>query len=98
LSLRSAETGKAPSLRLDLIGGEGEPPQILKSKSDAAGDTAEEAGETNQGNVPVFHPSDLAGRTFLMDEQEVGGVGVMQLRVSARGWLGAQCQGGPACH
>ena len=76
----------APNLHLDPIGGEKQPPaipEILKSMHRVRIDTPDDVtdpetsgilgdGETDSHQMPTFNPSDLTGRTFLMDEQEDG--------------------------
>jgi hypothetical protein len=68
-NVRSALDPKAKNLRLDPLGGETSTPIIIKSRHDS--DSGENK-EYQHTPMPVFHPSDLVGRTFLMDPQENG--------------------------
>ena len=80
--IRSALEPGQQNLRVDPLGGE--PPSIVKTSHDpviqqpfdpggqdpSSSPTNEE--ETNLSQLPIFHPSDLVGRTFLLDAQEDG--------------------------
>ena len=83
-NVRSAEDSEHANLRVDPLNQN--PPKIIKSKSDCSDSTSDRShmdgevpadGEsTDQGkggsSMPVFDPSDLVGRTFLMNPQEDG--------------------------
>ena len=83
-NVRSAEDSEHANLRVDPLNQN--PPKIIKSKSDPSDSTSDNShmdgevpadGEsTDQGkgssSMPVFDPSDLVGRTFLMNPQEDG--------------------------
>jgi len=58
-----------PNLRVDILGGETSSPAappVIKSRHDDAD------GESKALNMPVFHPIDLVGRTFLLEPKEDG--------------------------
>ena len=58
-----------PNLHVALLGGETSSqsaPPVVKSRHDDAD------GETKAHNMPVFHPIDLVGHTFLLEPQEDG--------------------------
>ncbi len=58
-----------PNLHVALLGGETSSPPappVVKSRHDDAN------GESKAHNMPVFHPIDLVGCTFLLDPQEDG--------------------------
>jgi Reverse transcriptase (RNA-dependent DNA polymerase) len=70
-----------PNIRADLSGGEEESSldpslPIIKSKRDLAIGTKQNItdvdGEAKPESPPIFHPEDLVGRTFLLDEQKDG--------------------------
>ena len=63
LNVRSALTKEDRNKRVDLLGGEEVAP-IIKSLHDE--------GECPRKPMPFFDPTDLVGRTFLMDPQENG--------------------------
>ena len=64
-NVRSALTKEDQNKRVDLLGGEDIKP-LIKSSED------EEENQGQRKPMPVFDPSDLIGRTFLMDEREDG--------------------------
>ena len=64
-NVRSALNSSAKNKRIDLLGGETSPP-IIKSRHDS------DDGEPKEAQMPIFQPSDLVGRTFLMNPQEDG--------------------------
>ena len=64
-NVRSALTDKDRNKRIDFLDGE-DVPSILKSFEDEGKETSQEK------QMPVFDPTDLVGRTFLMDKQEDG--------------------------
>ena len=63
LNVRSALTKEDRNKRVDLLGGE-EVANIIKSLNDE--------DESPRKPMPIFDPTDLVGRTFLMDPQENG--------------------------
>ena len=63
LNVRSALTKENCNKRVDLLGGEEVAP-IIKSSHDE--------GKCPRKPLPIFDPTDLIGRTFLMDPQENG--------------------------
>jgi len=81
-AIRSAMTPGAPNLQVDPLGGE--PPSIMKLRHDPATQMPFDPGgqdpspsptiedETKSSQLPMFHPSDLVGHTFLLDPQEDG--------------------------
>ena len=83
-NVRSAEDSDHANLRVDPINHN--PPKVIKSKADLRESTNDDSQESNDDQVdgetsdpikthssmPVFDPSDLVGRTFLMDPQEDG--------------------------
>jgi hypothetical protein len=75
-NVRSALPGKARNLRIDPLGGEQQPFPFVKSRLDDLKtqfeNSASENGETKTPSMPIFHPRDLVGRTFLMDKEEDG--------------------------
>jgi hypothetical protein len=70
-NVRSALDPNAKNLRLDPISGEMSIPVIIKSlhESDSRGNKKYQ----HTPSMPVFHPSDIIGRTFLMDPQQEDG-------------------------
>jgi hypothetical protein len=68
-NVRSALDPKARHLRLDPISGETSIPAIIKSRHESDSSDNKEYQCTP---MPVFHPSDLVGKTFLMDPMEDG--------------------------
>ena len=62
-NVRSALTKEDRNKRVDLLGGEEVAP-IIKSSNDE--------DESPRKPMPIFDPTDLVGRTFLMDPQENG--------------------------
>ena len=105
--IRSALAPGEQNYRMDPLGGEDlpPPPKIVKSQRDRSPPDApmppstpgEEAdsttgdGGTEANSIPIFHPSDLVGRTFLMDKQEDG----QRFRVSSNApeWIRGLNQG-----
>ena len=74
-NVRSALDPRSRNLRMDLLH-EKPPEKFIKSRHDTADPPVDANGETkgdppNLG-MPVFHPSDLIGRTFLKDPDEDG--------------------------
>ena len=75
-NVRSAEDSAHVNLRVEPLNEK--PPQIVKSKSDSVDYAADDdpGGKEQITNIPVldpvFEPSDLVGRTFLMDPKEDG--------------------------
>jgi len=80
-AIRSAIEPGEQNLRLDPLGGE--PPSFVKLRHDPVTQMPFDPGghdqtlspteeETNLSQLPTFHPSDLVGRTFLLDPQEDG--------------------------
>ena len=63
LNVHSALTKEDRNKHVDLFGGEEVAP-IIKSSSDE--------DESPRKPMPIFNPTDLVGRTFLMDPQENG--------------------------
>ena len=63
------------NVRAELLGGES-PTPIIKSRHDSKfsnDDLADEVdGETKELNMPVINPTDIVGRTFLLEPQEDG--------------------------
>jgi len=71
-----------PNLQANPLGGE--PPSFVKLSHDPVTQMPFDPGgqdsdspptkedETNSSQLPTFHPSDLVGRTFLLDPQEDG--------------------------
>ena len=68
-NVRSALDPSARNRRIDLLNGE-PPPKIIKSRQDESHESND--GEQTEPQMPVFSPTDLVGKTFLMDEQEDG--------------------------
>ena len=68
-NVRSAEDSDHSNLRAEPLNEK--PPQIVKSKSDSI-DYAADDDPGGKNKMPVFDPSDLVGRTFLMDPKEDG--------------------------
>ena len=68
-NVRSAHSDSDSNRRIDLLGGEKTPmaKTIVKSRHDDPTD-----GETKQADMPIFKPTDLVGRTFLLEPQEDG--------------------------
>ena len=67
-NVRSARDPKALNLRMDPLGGE----DVIKSRHDSKEpNLASDNGEA-KADMPVFHPSNLVGRSFLLDPQEDG--------------------------
>ena len=64
LNVRSARTKEDRNKRVDLLGGEEVAP-IIKSLNDE--------DKRPRKPMPIFDPTDLVGRTFLMDPPENGG-------------------------
>jgi hypothetical protein len=62
----SALDPKAKNLRLDPISGETSIPFIIKSRHESDSSDNKEYQRT-PSTMPIFHPSDLVGKTFLMD-------------------------------
>ena len=70
---------KSSNKRVDLLSGEdiAPPSKFVKSMSYDIPDgetNGEQNGETKQPNMPVFSPTDLVGRTFLMQPDQDGNV------------------------
>ena len=68
-NVRSADVPMEYNLRLDPLCGE--PKQIVKSKNDTIDDNPDQ-NEIQQKPMPMIHPSDLVGRSFLLNENENG--------------------------
>ena len=66
-NVRAANVPMEHNLRLDPLCGE--PTKVVKSKSDNNNDNQ---SENKSENMPIVYPSDLIGRSFLMDINENG--------------------------
>ena len=80
-NIRSALSPLARNLRIDPLNDDGSPDQLkqfIRSFHDPPDGSTPNDGESGSADpsdpssIPMFHPSDLVGRTFLMDEQEDG--------------------------
>jgi hypothetical protein len=69
-NVRSALYPNAKNLRLDPISGEMSIPVVI-IKSCHESDSSDNK-EYHRTPMPIFHPSDLVGKTFLMDPMEDG--------------------------
>ena len=81
-NIRSAEDPNAPNLCVNFLDGE-TPVPFIKSRHESQETSADKSNDPNDsGNptassdqehcMPTFHPSDLVGRSFLMDPREDG--------------------------
>ena len=66
-NVRAADVPMEHNLRLDPLCGE--PTKVVKSKSD---DNNQNQSENKPTNMPIVSPSDLVGRSFLMDKNDNG--------------------------
>jgi hypothetical protein len=68
-NVRSALDPKAKNLRLDPLSGETSIPVIIKSRHESDSSDNKEYQRTP---MPIFHPTNLVGKTYLMDPMEDG--------------------------
>ena len=68
-NVRSTDVPMEYNLRLDPLCGE--PKEIVKSKNDTI-DNIPDQNEIQQKPMPMIHPSDLVGRSFLLNENKNG--------------------------
>ena len=69
-NVRPADVPMEYNLRLDPLCGE--PTEIVKSKNDNANINNQDQSEDQQSSLPIINPSDLVGRSFLLQGNENG--------------------------